>query len=130
MQNNKLPNLQLSANEVFNLMQNKNNTVFIIDVRAKIEFDNYHIENAINIHISEVNLQNVLEKLNLKHTSSAIIITYCNSGGRGGRAFKLLNDQLQEYIDSGANSNIQVANLEHGINEYINANLSGILYNK
>ena len=55
---------------------------FLIDVRTKEEYESYHLENAINIPVDEIN--RILEDKNINKNST--IIVYCKSGVRSNNA--------------------------------------------
>ena len=59
----------------------------IIDVRTPKEFNQGHIENAININFKSSNFIKSISKLN-KDTSFLI---YCQSGNRSGKAAKIFD---------------------------------------
>ena len=59
----------------------------IIDVRTPKEFNQGHIENAININFKSSNFIKSISKLN-KDTSFLI---YCKSGNRSGKAAKIFD---------------------------------------
>lgn len=59
----------------------------IIDVRTPKEFNQGHIENAININFKSSNFIKNISKLN-KDTSFLI---YCKSGNRSGKAAKIMD---------------------------------------
>lgn len=74
---------------------------FIIDVRTNEQFLTDHIEEAINIPLSEIK-QNIVNIPREK-----LIITYCNGGTSGGIAAKILEEE-----------NFNVYNLEGGFSNY------------
>ncbi|MBQ22996.1 MAG: rhodanese [Flavobacteriales bacterium] len=78
----------------------------IIDVRTPKEFNQGHIENAININFKSSNFIKSISKLN-KDTSFLI---YCKSGNRSGKAAKIF-DSIGFY---------KIYNLKGG---YINWNI-------
>ncbi|MDR0484463.1 MAG: rhodanese-like domain-containing protein [Alphaproteobacteria bacterium] len=104
---------QLSAESLKNLIENSKIKVIPLDVRSYAEYNGYHIEGALHIHIVDLSIESLQAALNLQPQEKAIVVTYCNAGGRGGRSFSLLKEQNN-------NSNIQIKNLTHGINEWIN----------
>ena len=72
---------------------------FLIDVRTKEEFDSYHMENAINIPLDNIN--KILEDVNIK--KSSIIIVYCKSGVRSSSAAeKLISLGYKNVYDLGS----------------------------
>lgn len=60
-------------------------SAIIIDVRTNDEYENGHIENAINIPLDEIN--NITSYISDKNT---YIIVYCKSGNRSKNALELL----------------------------------------
>ena len=106
---------QLTAIELTELIVNEK--VAIIDVRSVDEYNYHHINNAYNININDLSLDRVLEVLQNNNDNSKIIITYCNAGGRGGRAFALLKEQNQQDIYH--KYGLSIKNLKHGINQWI-----------
>ena len=108
---------QITALDLNDLIVNEK--VAIIDVRSIDEYNYYHINKAYNIHISELSINKVIEVLQNNNDDSKIIITYCNAGGRGGRAFSLLKEQNQQpnYHKYG----LFIKNLQHGINQWIDS---------
>jgi len=79
VETSKLKPLELKA-----LMDSKPETLTIVDVRDKNEFDQGHIPGAINIPAATFALQSgVLEK-------EKRIVVYCNSGGRSYNAYRKL----------------------------------------
>ena len=77
----------IKAHDVFELINNKSETEFIIlDVRSSDEFYEGHIERAKNIDYNSKNFQ---EKVgNLDKNSKYIV--YCHSGMRSSRAVKVM----------------------------------------
>lgn len=107
----------ISAQTLNELLQNGD--VAIIDVRSKDQYNFYHINNAYNIPIDDLSLSVVIKELEKNNDKSKIIVTYCNSGGRGGRAFEML---YKENTQSQYSTyNLEIKNLEHGINQWINS---------
>ena len=80
----------IGIQEAFELIQsNKGNTSFIIiDIRAPEEFNEGHIENAINIGFYSETFREDLDKLN---KDNAYFI-YCRSGNRSGRAMPVMKE--------------------------------------
>lgn len=74
----------------------------IIDVRTPDEYNESHLDKAINIEY-----QNIVSVLEEKHISKDTpIIVYCRSGGRSGQAFESLKQAGFTHIyDLGAMSN-------------------------
>ncbi len=63
-------------------------TVQLIDVRTPEEFAEGHLDNALNINISETDFITEVEKLNLDEP----IYLYCRSGKRSAKASLILKD--------------------------------------
>ena len=74
----------------------------IIDVRTPEEYEEGHLEEAINIEY-----QNIVEELNEQNISKDTpIVVYCKSGGRSGQAFESLEKEgFTSLYDLGAMSN-------------------------
>ncbi|MGL5640433.1 MAG: rhodanese-like domain-containing protein [Mycoplasmoidaceae bacterium] len=68
----------------------------IIDVRSEMEFENHHIEKAINIPLNKllINETKILE--------DKIVYLYCLSGNRSKKAFDFLRKNKIECIDLGS----------------------------
>lgn len=65
-----------------------NKAVQLVDVRTPEEFAEGHLENALNINISETDFITEVEKLNLDEP----IYLYCRSGKRSAKAALILKD--------------------------------------
>ena len=63
--------------------------VQFIDVRSQSEYQNGHIDNAININISNKN--NFEQEVNTLDKNKPIYV-YCHSGGRSNKACKVLEE--------------------------------------
>ena len=85
--------------DVYDIM--KENEYIIIDVRTEEEYQDLHIEDAINITYDEIDEDIDLDK-------DKIIFVYCKSGGRSEIAFKTLTDLGYTVYDLGAFSNIDL----------------------
>ena len=97
----------IGAPEGFELIQrNQGNTDFIIiDIRTPQEFNEGHIENAVNIDFYSEIFKEDLDKLDKNKT----YLIYCRSGNRSGRAMPIMKEL-------GFN---EVYNLSVGIKEWI-----------
>lgn len=104
--------MQILATDLDNLIKTTTNLV-IIDVRDAEEYNKYHISNAININIGSISLDTLVSVLKLNANSNLTLVTCCNTGGRGGRAYETIKTLLANY------TNINVLNLQHGINSFI-----------
>lgn len=60
--------------------------VIIIDVRTKEEFDDFHLEGAINIDYYKSNFRSELDKLDRNKT----YMIYCRSGNRTGDTLRIM----------------------------------------
>jgi rhodanese-related sulfurtransferase len=78
----------VSAEQAFNLIQeNRSNPDFIIiDVRTPEEFNDGHIENALNIDFRSDNFSSEIDKLDRDNT----YLVYCKSGGRSRGAVDMM----------------------------------------
>lgn len=75
----------------------ENPNVTIIDVRETFEFEEGHVDNAINIPLGTI--PNNVEKI--KGMSQPIVV-YCRSGNRSGMALQLLKQAgIQEVYNGG-----------------------------
>lgn len=70
---------------------------YLIDVREKDEFKQGHLPNAINIPLSDLNLN---AKSLLKETNNTYYV-YCLSGGRSNMATKSLKKLNYDVINLG-----------------------------
>lgn len=59
----------------------------LVDIRTPKEYEAYHIPGAINIDFKKDNFKEEMEKLG----KDVPVLIYCRSGGRSGRATKLLD---------------------------------------
>lgn len=59
----------------------------IIDVRTPNEFENGHIENAVNIDFKAADFIENISALNKNKT----LLIYCRSGNRSGKAAKIMD---------------------------------------
>ena len=67
-------------------MIRKNSEIIVIDVRTKDEYNDKHIQGAVNIP-----LQDIAEKIgNITKSKSDIIVLYCEYGGRSRKALNKL----------------------------------------
>ena len=84
---------------------NKTSLTFI-DIRQKIEFEELHIENAINIPLKLIESNH---KLNLirQHAKTNTVIVYCNNNSRSTIASQILNKYK-----------IQHSRLKNGLHEW------------
>ena len=65
----------------------KNSQIILIDVRSNQEYEEGHLNGAININV--YNIQNEIDKI-VKNKEKNIII-YCSSGYRSRKAKEILN---------------------------------------
>ncbi len=97
----------INAQEAFELIErNQENPNFVIlDIRTPEEFNEGHIENAINIDFYSETFQEDLDKLDKNKT----YFIYCRSGNRSGRAMSIMKELGFK----------EVYNLSVGIKEWI-----------
>lgn len=71
--------------EAKELLRNSSNTI-LLDVRSNQEYDEYHLDGAINIPLYELrtSVNNIIQDKN------QAIIVYCQSGGRSKKAVNIL----------------------------------------
>ena len=75
----------VSFKELNEIIKN-NNKVVLLDVRSRQEYNEGHLNGAINIPLSEIKM-NADKYLNYDDT----IITYCQMGSRSKKAVNILN---------------------------------------
>ena len=79
----------------------KENEFIIVDVRTKEEFEELHVEDAINIPYDEINEDTELDK-------DKLIFVYCRSGNRSGKAYDTLESLGYEVYDLGGIDSIDL----------------------
>lgn len=72
----------------------RNNNVFLIDVRSNREFEEGHLNSAINIPV--FNIKNNIE--NIVPNKQSIIILYCSTGHRSQEAKEILKGLGYENV--------------------------------
>lgn len=98
----------ITAEELYKLLNDdKTNDVVLIDVRTKEEFNNGHINKAINIDYYSKDFKEKLSKLDKKKS----YVLYCRSGNRSGKSalimeqlgFKTIYDMggINKWIEAG-----------------------------
>lgn len=76
----------ISYIEAKDLIRRNCNTI-LLDIRSNQEYDEYHLDGAVNIPLYELRT-----KINeIVENKSQIIIVYCQSGVRSGKAVNILN---------------------------------------
>lgn len=75
----------ISKEEAANLI--RTDSVILIDVRTKEEYESVHIQNAINIPVEE--LRESIAGINLTYNKK--IMVYCSTGSRSKTAINILN---------------------------------------
>jgi rhodanese-related sulfurtransferase len=93
----------LEAREFEERMRNTQPKV-ILDVRSKSEFDDMKIPHAVNIDILNPNFKNRVAQFD----KSRPVFVYCQKGGRGAKACKILTGLGFETV----------INLKGGLAEY------------
>jgi phage shock protein E len=92
---------RISVNEFYNGI---NENIVLIDIRTPEEYNEGHIENAINIDYYANDFSNQINSLDKEKT----YYIYCRSGSRSGNALKIFEDLgFKEVYD-----------LRHGINSW------------
>ncbi len=77
----------------------------IVDVRTKEEYDEGHIEGAINIPYDEIDENTNLDK-------NKTIMVYCKSGVRSNKAYNTLKELGYDVIDLGAYASIDMSKIK------------------
>ena len=88
----------------------KENEYIIVDVRTKEEYEELHVEDAINIPYDEINEDTELDK-------DKLIFVYCRSGNRSGKAFTTLETLGYQVYDLGGIDNIDLPKVKWGYYE-------------
>ena len=87
-----IENKEISYKNLKELMKNK--TVYLIDVRSNQEYEEGHLDGAINISLYNIEKQIV----NYVKNKTDIIILYCSSGGRSREAKRILENLGYEEV--------------------------------
>ena len=87
-----IENKEISYKNLKELMKNK--TVYLIDVRSNQEYEEGHLDGAINI--SMYNIEKEIS--NYVKNKNDLIILYCSSGGRSREAKKTLENLGYENV--------------------------------
>ncbi|SRX54392.1 putative adenylyltransferase/sulfurtransferase MoeZ [Aequorivita sp. CIP111184] len=66
----------------------KNKDIQLVDARTEAEFEEGHLQDALNIDVLETNFNTEAEKLNLEKP----VYVYCRSGKRSAKAALILKD--------------------------------------
>jgi len=103
--------LDVTSQEAFDLIQkNHGNPDFIIlDVRTSSEFQDRHIEGALNIDVNLPSFSEELEQLD----RSGTYLVYCRSGNRSRTALAIMEDL----------GFTRIYHLANGITEWVDAGL-------
>ena len=99
--NGKKQSGKIKCNEYTSILSYDDNSK-LIDVREKDEYDEYHIDNAINIPYT-----NIVDDIKLLDdiTLDTPIIVYCRSGARSSKAYEALKNAGYKHVyDLGAMS--------------------------
>ena len=78
----------INQQEFISKMENLNEDNIIIDVRTKVEFDEFHFKNALNIDYYKADFKTKLNQLNKNKT----YLIYCRSGNRSGETLKIMKE--------------------------------------
>jgi len=78
---------EINYNETMEMIKNNKNTI-LLDVRSKQEYQEYHLNNSINIPLYNLqrNVKNILK------SKKDNIIVYCQSGIRSKKAVNILKE--------------------------------------
>ena len=87
-----IENKEISYKNLKELMKNK--TVYLIDVRSNQEYEEGHLDGAINI--SMYNIEKEIS--NYVKNKNDLIILYCSSGGRSREAKKTLENLGYQHV--------------------------------
>ena len=87
-----IENKEISYKNLKELMKNK--TVYLIDVRSNQEYEEGHLDGAINI--SMYNIEKEIS--NYVKNKNDLIILYCSSGGRSREAKRILENLGYEEV--------------------------------
>ena len=87
-----IENKEISYKNLKELMKNK--TVYLIDVRSNQEYEEGHLDGAINISLNNIEKQIG----NYVKNKTDIIILYCSSGGRSREAKRILENLGYEEV--------------------------------
>ena len=60
----------------------------LVDVRTKKEFDDGHIENALNIDYFSTTFSDEISNIGLERP----VLVYCRSGNRSGKSMRIMSD--------------------------------------
>jgi rhodanese-related sulfurtransferase len=94
----------LSVEDFKKMIEEKADTVMLIDVRDKDEFAAGHFKTAVNMTVDEV------EKKIKTLPADKMIVFVCSTGARSGEAYYMLQDLRPElknvrYVDAGIKFN-------------------------
>ena len=81
-----IDNKEISYKNLNDFLKNKN--VYLIDVRTSREYEEGHLNGAINISVFNIEK----EILNVVKNKDDLIIVYCSSGSRSKEAKKILEN--------------------------------------
>ena len=87
-----IENNEISYKKMIEMM--KNSKIYLIDVRSSQEFDEGHLDGAINIPV--YNIKKDIGKI-VKNKEETIIL-YCSSGSRSKEAKKILENLNYENV--------------------------------
>lgn len=94
---------KINCSEMKELMKEENKTI-LIDVRTEEEYNEGHLDSAINLPVDNITSIQTMSSIN----KDSAIIVYCRSGQRSARAKEELNKLgYQNVYDLGAMSNCQ-----------------------
>ncbi len=85
--NEKITYKTVSSEEAYNIIETRDD-IIVLDVRNKDEYDEGHIENAINIPLSEIETR---IKEDVTDNLDTTILVYCKAGVRSKEASEILS---------------------------------------
>ena len=85
----------ISTNKIKQKLNNSNNSIGIIDVRTKSEYESGHIENSLWIPLNQ--LESSIDKIKSKNYDE--IYTICLSGGRSAKAVQILKKHNVDAVN-------------------------------
>lgn len=98
---------KIKCSDIETILSYKNNPK-LIDVRTKEEYDQYHLDNAINIPYD--NIKEDIKTL-VDVSVDTPIIVYCKSGARSEKAYSTLRGAGYSHVyDLGSMSNCEKKN--------------------
>ena len=86
---------QIKSKPITEFSQKDINDAILLDVRTSAEFEEGHLEDAVNINWFDPDFLNYVDTLDRKKT----VYIYCQKGGRSARAAKALDSLGFSVVD-------------------------------